>query len=134
MGKRGPQKKKLSVLKPNIKRPLPPVGMTEKSRTIWMRVTSSLPADFFKPHHHDQLRIYCEFASMNKIATAKLASEEYLDLHWLTVADKSAARVQQYATKLGITVNNTLAARGKAGEAPAAKSKREGLLYGTKNR
>jgi hypothetical protein len=135
VGRRGPQQKKLSVvIKPNIKRPLPPKGMTEPSRIVWKRIVGAYPADHFKPQHMDLLRMYCESAAINKFALKKAFLLEYAEPYWLNLSDKMAGRCQCLGVKLGITVNNTLAARGKAGEAPVAKSKREGLLYGTKNR
>ncbi len=131
MGKRGPQRKKLTVINPNNKfHPLPPVGMTEKSRIVRKRIVGAYPADQFKPQHMDLLRMYCECAGINKVALSNAAKEEYRDTYWLNLADKMAGRCQGLGVKLGITVNNTLAARGKAGEAPVAKSKRAGLLYG----
>ena len=131
MGKRGIQRGKVTVLSTkNVKRPLPPVGMTEKSRIVWKRVTGGLPADYFKPHQYDILRMFCECAGINKVALAKAAKDEYVDPYWVNLSDKMAARCQGLATKLGITVNSTMAARGKGGEAPKGKSKREGLLYG----
>ena len=131
MGKRGIQSNKVTVLDtPNIKRPLPPIGMTENSRTVWKRIVKAYPADHFKPQHHDQLRMYCEAAAINKIALANAAKEDYKDMHWLRVADIHAARCQGLGVKLGITVNSTMAARGKGGSAPKAKSKFGNLISG----
>ena len=40
-----------------------------------------------------------------------------------------AGRCQGLAVKLGITKNNTTAAKGQGGSNPKPKSKRDGLLY-----
>ena len=133
MGKRGPGSTKVTLLEAtNVKRPLPPVGMTEMSRIVWKRIAGAYAPDHFKPQHYGMLRIYCEFEAINKVALKNAAKEEYLNPHWFKVADNAATRCAMLATKLGITRNNTMAARGKGGEAPVRKSKREGLLYGGK--
>jgi len=48
---------------------------------------------------------------------------------YINIAFKSQASATALATKLGITVNNTTAARGVKGSVPKPKSKREGLLF-----
>ena len=132
MGKRGPQTNKIAALEKTIKqRPVPVVGMHETARVVWKRIVNVYPPDHFKPQHFDLLRMYCESAAINKIALKKYIDSEYEDAKWLRVADKMAGRCQGLAVKLGITRNNTLAARGQAGESTKPKSKRAGLLYGT---
>ena len=131
MGNRGRGSNKIKALEPpNIKRPVPVIGMSEYARTIWKRIVKAYPADQFKPQHYDMLRMYCESAAINKIALANALAENYEKPYWLRQADIQAARCQGLGVKLGITVNNTQAARGKGGAAPKAKSKRAGLLYG----
>ena len=134
MGKRGPgSSKKLSVIEPTTaKRPNPLPGMTAPSRTIWKRIVSVFPPDHFKPQHYDLLRMYCEAASINKIAIANAAKEDFANKYWILIADKQASVCTALSLKLGISVNSTLASRRKeyAGKAPEQKSKRAGLLYG----
>jgi hypothetical protein len=99
---------------------------------VWLRVVKSYPPDFFKPQHFDLLRMYCEAAAINKIALRKYVESDYEDARHIRVADKMAGRCQGLAVKLGINVNNRLAHRGQAGQAPEPKNKRDRLLFGGK--
>lgn len=133
MGKRGPGSSKVSVVAPKVmRRPKPVIGMTPKARTVWLRVVGVFAPDFFKPQHYDLLRMYCEAASINKIALANAAKENYEGKYWMLLADKQANICRSLSEKLGIAVNSALAARRKeyAGKVPEQKSKRAGLLYG----
>ena len=131
MGNRGRGSNKIKALDtPNIKRPLPLKGMTAPARLVWKRIASSLPADYFKPHQYDLLRMFCEDATINKFAHAKSVSEEYANPYWINLSTKMAASCTALSTKLGITVNSTMAARGKGGAAPKAKSKFGDLISG----
>ena len=131
MGNRGRGSNKIKALDtPNIKRPLPLKGMTAPARLVWKRIASSLPADYFKPHQYDLLRMFCEDATINKFAHAKSVSEEYANPYWINLSTKMAASCTALSTKLGITVNSTMAARGKGGAAPKAKSKFGNLISG----
>ena len=104
MGKRGPGSSKVTILEtPNIKRPLPIKGMSPASRIVWKRLASAYPADYFKPQHYGQLRMYCESEQINKFARAKAALDGYSNPYWLNLADKMAGRCQGLAVKLNLT-------------------------------
>lgn len=74
MGARGPQPDhKLSVVEPKIvERPKPFSGMSGAAKTVWSRIVSDLPADFYSAHELDQLRAYCEAAGLNARAASEL--------------------------------------------------------------
>ena len=142
MGDRGPTSKSgIKVLDPvEIKRPNPLPGMSTKARTVWLRIVNAYPRGHFKPQHYDQLRAYCDASAMHKEASEALIKSSLLikqpngvvkENPYIGIMDKMAGRMQGLAVKLGITKNNTLAARGQAGESTKPKSKRAGLLYGT---
>jgi len=135
MGKRGPKSTKISLIeKSSKKRPFPLRGMSPSARNIWKRICSAYHPEHFKPQQYDLLRMYSENAAINKIALGNAAKENYTENRWLEIAQKSANQCTALATKLGITVNSTMEARGKGGSAPKPKSKREGLLYGGQKR
>lgn len=48
--------------------------------------------------------------------------------HWVGIADKMRSAAQSLATKLGITKNNTTAARGEKGNDVKPESKRGDLI------
>lgn len=141
MGARGPKPpSNIKVLDaPKLQWPSPPVGMTRPAQTIWKTTVNAYPHDFFKPQHFALLRMYCEAAALNKIALKNAMMANYTDTnpksgvtkesHWVGIADKMAGRAQGLAVKLGITKNNTMAAKGQTGSSPKPKSKRQGLLY-----
>ena len=142
MGDRGPRSgTKLSTINPPEKRrPNPQPGMTKAARIIWLRIVKAYPPDHFRPQHLGMLRAYCEAEDMHNRAVKSIAKSGDLikqangvvkENPYIGIAIKAANIMSQLGTKLGITKNNTLAARGQAGESTKPKSKRAGLLYGT---
>ena len=142
MGARGPKPESNIKVLPGPKKqwPSPVVGMTVPAQTVWKTTVKAYPFDFFKPQHFALLRMYCEAAALNKKSLHEAMMANYTDTnpksgvtkesHWVGIADKMAGRAQSLATKLGITKNNTMAARGEKGSSQKPKSKREGLLGG----
>lgn len=143
MGARGPKPpSNISVLNPPKPQwPSPPVGMIRPARTVWKTTVKAYPHDFFKPQHFALLRMYCESVALNKLALKEAMMVNYTNVnpksmvekesHWVGIADKMRSAAQSLATKLGITKNNTTAAKGQKGSNPKPKSKREGLLGGS---
>lgn len=141
MGTRGPKPESNIKALPTPKQwPSPPVGMTRAAGTVWKTTTKAYPYDFFKPQHFALLRMYCEASALNKTALHEAMKVNYTDTnaksgvtkesHWVGIADKMAGRAQSLATKLGITKNNTTAARGEKGNDVKPESKRAGLMGG----
>ena len=140
MGKRGPKPKgKFKVVNPSVpKRLRPSVGMHPKARFIWKTIVNAYPVDHFKPQHRELLRMYCCACVLHKKAEHEVeVSGEIIEQKngvikenpYINIAFKASASATSLATKLGITKNNTTAARGVKGSVPKPKSKREGLLF-----
>ena len=135
MGARGPKPpSSISVLPtPRQQRPMPLRGMSEKSRAVWMKIINAYPVDFFKPQHLGLLRMYCEADALAKIAQHEAGKVNFTDhnpkslvnkpSHWLNIKSQAVSESMSLATKLGITKNNTTAARGEKGSNPKPKSK-----------
>ena len=144
MGERGPQpeSKIKSLPDPRVRRPMPLRGMSEKGRAVWMKIINAYPIDFFKPQHLGLLRMYCEADALAKIAQHEARKVNFTDSnpkslvnkpsHWLNIKSQAVSEAISLATKLGITKNNTTVARGQKGNETKPKSKREGLLGGSK--
>ena len=140
MGKRGPKiKTNLKPVKPSIpRRPNPKRGMSDRARSVWLRIVKAYPVDHFKPQHHDLLKGYCEAAAMRDEAMAELKKGTMIIVQpngvnkenpLIGIIDKMAGRMTALSVKLGISVNNTTVNRGITGSVPKPKSKRGDLLF-----
>ena len=141
MGKFGPKPTgKLTVIeKTEVRSPNPLQGMTDSARTIWKRIVSVYPGDYFKPQHYDQLRAYCEAAAMYKKAVDEIKREGATITQvngvvkrnpWCLERDACAQVMAQLGTKLSINKNATAAGRRKDAEGEIKKpSRRDGLLF-----
>ena len=139
MGIRGPKSAGLKVL-PSLtnKRKSPMPGMTKPARQIWTRIIGAYEPDHFKPQHYDQLRAYCEAASIAtdafgqidkvgklvKNSTGGVKQNPYLQIY-----QNACSVMAMLGTKLGITYNATTVSRGDTGYNSKPKSKREGLIF-----
>lgn len=142
MGKRGP--KSPSNIKalptPRQRRPMPLRGMSKAPRSVWMKTINAYPIDYFKPQHLGMLRMYCEAEALSNHAEKEAKKVNYTDYnsrtlvtkpsHWCNIKAQAVGQALSLATKLGITKNNTTAARGQKGSNQKPKSKRSGLLGG----
>ena len=139
MGKRGPKpagSQKMRVLDPpTTRRPNPLPGMSPPARTVWNRIVNQFPPGHFMPHHYDQLRAYCEAASIHKEAGKELKKSGLLleqpngvtkESPYVGIMDKMAGRMQGLAVKLGITKNATITRDPK--EQPEEKQDKGGRL------
>ena len=141
MGDRGPnsQNKNMHVLPaPKNKRKSPMPGMTKPARVIWTRTVNAYPADHFKPQHYDLLRMYCGACVLQKRAeheyetTGDIIEQKngvIKENPYINIAIKAESSATRLATKLGITVNNTMVARGQSGQNSKPKSKRGDLMF-----
>jgi len=139
MGDRGPQKPNMHVLPaPVNKRKSPMPGMTKPARVIWTRIVKAYPVDHFKPQHYDMLKAYCEEAAMRDMANDELKkgcvsknpkTGVEKQSPWVGIKNNCNSAMCQIGTKLGITVNNTTAAKGQKGQGSKPKSKRDGLIF-----
>lgn len=141
MGERGPKREgqKLTVLEPTVRRwPNPAPGMTANARTTWHRIVRSFPRDHFKPHQYDLLRAYCEASASHRKAILKIKKDGEVITQdngvikknpWVDVVVQMNSGMTSLATKLGLSVNATIASRGKGGSATKPKSKRSGLIF-----
>jgi len=142
MGKRGIQKKQISLVAPSVKRrPNPQPGMSKVARTIWLRIVRAYPPEHFKPQHRGMLRVYCEAEALFNRATSEVkkmgdviqqTNGVIKENPYINISIKAANVMSQHGTKLGITVNATSATRGESGSVTAPESKRAALLYGGK--
>lgn len=142
MGERGPKStvNKLTVLKHKPRRwPNPAPGMTANARTTWHRIVRSYDPDHFKPHQYDLLRAFCEASASHRRAILEMKKSGEVILTpigglkkspWKDIEVQMNSSMTSLSTKLGLSVNATIAARGIKGNTPKPKSKREGLLGG----
>ena len=139
MGARGPKPETdIHVLPaPVNKRKSPMPGMTPAARTIWTRIVKAYPVDHFKPQHYGMLRAYCEEEATrdeatNELKKGKVSKNTKTGVEkqspWVGIKNNANSAMCQIGTKLGITVNNTTAAKGQKGQGSKPKSKRGNLL------
>ena len=141
MGDRGPDPNpNMHVLPaPKNKRKSPMPGMTKPARVIWTRIVKAYPVDHFKPQHYGMLRAYCEEEATrdeatNELKKGKVSKNTKTGVEkqspWVGIKNNANSAMCQIGTKLGITVNNTTAAKGQKGNSSKPKSKRDGLMGG----
>ena len=140
MGQRGPKSKtKLKVLEPGkLRYPNPAPGMTANARTTWHRICHSYPKGHFKPHQYDLLRVYCEASASHRKAILEMKKDGEVIKQangvtkknpWKDIEVQMANVMGSMSTKLGLSSNSTMAAKGLKGNKVKPKSKREGLLF-----
>ena len=139
MGERGPKPKTdLKVINKKIlKYPRAEPGMTKSARTVWHRIVKSFPHDHFKPHQYDLLRAYCEASASHRRAILEMeengeivstAAGGIKKSPWKDIEVQMNGSMTSLATKLGLSVNATIASKGIKGIAPKPKSKRGDLI------
>lgn len=143
MGRRGPKSRpKVRFIESAEKRyPVPPRGMSKNARTVFHRVVRAFPPDHFRPYQYDLLRVFSEASALHKKSMSEINKNGAVITQsngitkvnpWVDISAKAASTMTSLSVKLSLTVNATLANRGKVPEAPRPKSKRDGLLFGGK--
>ena len=151
MGARGPEpefKTTLSVIEPKtVERPKPFKNMSGAAKSVWIRIVSDLPADFYKAHELDLLREYCEQAARAARAGQELRKRdgegEVMEVGtqygkrlarnpWFDIAKESASVMSTLATKLRIAKNSKLSNRDAVSKMDnrTGRSSRKGLMFG----
>ena len=140
MGDRGPNAKpKIRILdKPKLRYPNPAPGMTSNARTTWHRICHSYPKGHFKPHQYDLLRVYCEASASHRKAILEMKKNGEVISQangvtkknpWKDIEVQMANVMGSMSTKLGLSANSTMAAKGLKGNDVKPKSKRDGLIF-----
>lgn len=140
MGQRGPKPETNISLVPPLKKrwPNPAPGMTKNARTTWHRICHSYPAGHFKPHQYDLLRVYCEASASHRKAILEMKKDGQVITQsngvtkknpWKDIEVQMANVMGAMSTKLGLSANSTMAAKGIKGNDVKPKSKRSGLIF-----
>jgi hypothetical protein len=105
-----------------VRRPTPPTELTFDEKSVWERVVSSKPDDWFQPSTFDLLKAYCRhsiYSDRFSIALDHAWNDPKPDLklidHLSSLHERETQALSRLATKMRISQQSTYSARRGAG-------------------